>query len=106
NELVAAGRTGHDRDQLPAVVSPVVEDLLGRVDEQRNGRVLPLVHAPTLRRALMGDPGRVCSSSVTKNGSQHPVRAGDRPTRRGWLRRLGAAAAQEALALELVQPAP
>ena len=34
-------RAGHDLDELPAVDAPGVEDLLGRVDEQRHGGVLP-----------------------------------------------------------------
>src|SRR5699024_8161379 len=34
--------------QLPAVLAPLVEDLLGRMDDERNGHVLPLGHVGTL----------------------------------------------------------
>src|SRR5699024_12107032 len=34
-------RARHDLDQLPSLLAVVVEDLLGRVDQQRNGQVLP-----------------------------------------------------------------
>jgi Mrp family chromosome partitioning ATPase len=42
DELLAAG-SGDHLDELPAVLAPGVEDLLGRMDEQRHGDVLPLV---------------------------------------------------------------
>src|SRR5689334_18089752 len=45
-----AVRAGHHLDQLPAVLAPVVEDLLGGVDHQRNRGVLPLRHAVTVGR--------------------------------------------------------
>ena len=38
-------RARHDLDQLPALLTIVVEDLLGRVDHERHRRVLPLLHA-------------------------------------------------------------
>ena len=40
--------TRDDLHQLPAVGAPVVEDLLGRVHEQRNGHVFPLGHSCTV----------------------------------------------------------
>ena len=42
DELLA-GRAREDGDQLPAVLAPVVEDLLGRMRQQRDGGVLPTV---------------------------------------------------------------
>src|SRR5581483_4495014 len=44
HQLLAAARTGHDLHQLPAVSAPLIKDLLGRVHQQRNRRVLPLRH--------------------------------------------------------------
>jgi anion-transporting ArsA/GET3 family ATPase len=34
--------------ELPPVLAPIVEDLLGRMNKERNGRVLPLRHVTTL----------------------------------------------------------
>src|SRR5699024_9815685 len=57
-DMLLARRPGQDRDELPAVPSPLVEDLLGGVGEQRDRDVLEpgcgsgLTHAPTL-----GNPG-------------------------------------------------
>src|SRR5262245_38973587 len=47
NELLLAGPRHHGHE-LPAVVAPVVENLLGRVHQQGHGRVLPLRHGATL----------------------------------------------------------
>src|SRR5215207_901192 len=44
---------GVDGDQLPAVVTPVVEDLLGVVGQQRDGRVLPGGHGTSPRSAWL-----------------------------------------------------
>ena len=58
DELVAAAGAGHDLDQLPAVGAPLVEDLLRRVDQQRNRRVLPfLSRREPRRRDLNGHRG-------------------------------------------------
>src|SRR5918995_4052612 len=46
-----------DGDQLPAVVAPVVEDLLGVVGQQRDGRVLPGGHGTPIARAVGYRPG-------------------------------------------------
>src|SRR5699024_6624118 len=37
-----------DLHELPADLAPLVEDLLGRVHDERNGHVLPLGHGGTL----------------------------------------------------------
>src|SRR5215204_949666 len=47
DELLRVRPRNH-RHQLPAVLAPIVEDLLGRVHQQRHGRVLPLLHARTV----------------------------------------------------------
>src|SRR5918995_640199 len=73
----AADLGGVDGDQLPAVVAPVVEDLLGVVGQQRDGRVLPGGHG-------------------TPHGSA---------VRPGGYRSAGAAG-QKLPALVLVEPAP
>ena len=41
DEVVRAGRAGHDLDELPAVSAPLVEDLLGGVGDEGDGDVLP-----------------------------------------------------------------
>src|SRR5450631_4217267 len=41
-------RPGDERHELPAVITPVVQDLLGGVHQQRHGRVLPLLHGDDL----------------------------------------------------------
>src|SRR5690606_1604372 len=43
--VLLTGRGRHHGHQLPAVLTPLVEDLLGGVDQQRNSRVLPLRRA-------------------------------------------------------------
>src|SRR5690606_14402382 len=53
DELFRIGAGDHG-DQLPAVLTPVVQDLLGRVDQQRHGGVLPLLHGSTLPAARAG----------------------------------------------------
>src|SRR5919204_4850768 len=55
----AADLGGVDGDQLPAVLTPGVEDLLGVVRQQGHGRVLPLGHLGVLlviRRSGAGSP--------------------------------------------------
>src|SRR5690606_9969092 len=49
-------RPRQDGDELPPVLAPVVEDLLGRVHQQRNGRVLPLLHGLTLATGASASP--------------------------------------------------
>src|SRR5699024_4228473 len=54
-------RARHDLDQLPALLAVVVEDLLGRVDQQRNGQVLPAgdsAHGPSLPGGSGGQDDR------------------------------------------------
>src|SRR5580704_13554717 len=51
DQLLGVG-SGDDGDELPPVVTPVVQDLLGRVHQQRHRRVLPLWHGPALRLVL------------------------------------------------------
>src|SRR5690606_16139579 len=45
HELLRVG-SRHDLHQFPAVLTPVVQDLLGGVDQQRHRRVFPLRHGP------------------------------------------------------------
>src|SRR5690606_29136807 len=52
------GGAGHHLDELPAVGAPLVEDGLGVVDEQWNGRVLPGLHAAILGLADLGQDAR------------------------------------------------
>src|SRR5204863_4240122 len=77
DHLLATARTRDDLDELPPVVAPVVQDLLGRVDQERDGDVLPFLHAPS-------------------------VTARTTPRLSGG----GATLAEEPLALELVEPTP
>src|SRR5262249_61774985 len=44
DELLGVG-PGHHGHQFPAVVAPVVQDLLGGMHQQGHGRVLPLSHS-------------------------------------------------------------
>src|SRR3954471_10585513 len=41
-------RPRNDGDELPPVIAPVVQNLLGRVRQQRHGDVLPLGHGQRL----------------------------------------------------------
>ncbi|EDX25419.1 ion-transporting ATPase [Streptomyces sp. Mg1] len=41
--MLGVVRTGHDLDELPAVLAPGVQDLLGGVDQQRDRRVFELL---------------------------------------------------------------
>src|SRR5206468_13131265 len=59
NELVTATGRRHDLDELPAVLTPRVEDLLGGMDEQRHCRVLPFGHTATLRVRPAAARGRM-----------------------------------------------
>ncbi|WJY73716.1 hypothetical protein CAURIC_10590 [Corynebacterium auriscanis] len=49
--LLARG-AGEHRDQLPAVLSPVIQDLLGGMCEQRHGCVFPFSHASEYNETL------------------------------------------------------
>src|SRR5690348_13500555 len=50
--------TGQDLHELPAVLAPLVEDLLGRVHDQRHGRVLPLALAHASQPSHRWQDGR------------------------------------------------
>src|SRR5206468_4032301 len=47
-DQLLAGRPGKDGDQLVALISPGVEDLLRRMRKQRDRHVLPLLHVVSL----------------------------------------------------------
>src|SRR3990170_6223639 len=75
DDLLAPAGAGHDLDQLPAVITPGVEDLLRRMHQQRHGRVLPLRHGgdhtarmPTPRAQTDGWPDRRRVALVTGAG--------------------------------------
>ena len=58
-DVLLTARIGQYRNQLPPVLAPLVQDLLGGVDQQRDGGVLPpgrFAHAAELigRRVLHG----------------------------------------------------
>ena len=58
-DVLLTARVGQHRHQLPPVLAPLVQDLLGGVDQQRDGGVLPpgrFAHVAELigRRVLHG----------------------------------------------------
>src|SRR5690606_9267607 len=74
----------HDLHQLPALLAVVVEDLLGRVDQQRNGQVLPAglcAHGPSLPGSDRGE-GAGGPSSAPGSATQSQPPAADCSTRR------------------------
>src|SRR5699024_1164606 len=64
--------TGHHLHELPAVLTPLVEDLLGGVDDQRNRRVFPACHGTILRTfGYCGAPSRPwCRPSLADHCSE------------------------------------
>src|SRR5699024_11068850 len=56
-DVLLTARVGQHRHQFPTVLAPLVENLLGRVDQQRNRGVLPFGHVETLSRALNAAKG-------------------------------------------------
>ena len=78
-------RPGHDGHELPAVVAPVVQDLLGRVHQQRHRRVLPLRHGATIAAAAPARGRRLPRSRAWRPtacaGQALPAPAGRRPAR-------------------------
>ncbi len=53
-DVLLTGRAGQHRHQFPAVLSPLIEDLLGRVRQQRDGGVLPAGRFAHARLSLSG----------------------------------------------------
>src|SRR5699024_1292936 len=44
-DVLLASRTWQDGDELPRILAPVIEDLLGRVGEQWHGDIFPFLRA-------------------------------------------------------------
>src|SRR5699024_1303112 len=44
-DVLLASRTWQDGDELPPIMAPVIEDLLGRVGDQWHGDISPSLHA-------------------------------------------------------------
>src|SRR5699024_3075316 len=63
---------GHHLHELPPVLTPLVEDLLGGVDDQRNRRVFPACHGTILRTlGCCGPPPRPwCRPSLADHGGE------------------------------------
>src|SRR6266508_1767019 len=90
-----------DGDELPAVLAPRVEDLLGVVRQQRNGGVLPRGHRKVLSARL--DVGTTAKAIP---GRPRAARRGAGPVADQSLDRSTSAASEQLSPLVLVQPAP
>ena len=74
DEVLGVG-AGKDRHQLPAVLAPGVEDLLGRVHEQRHGGVLPGRWSMSVMAAMLAGGGAASrlASAACRDGPPTPA---------------------------------
>src|SRR5699024_2783584 len=73
-DVLLTARVWQHRHQFPTVLAPLVENLLGRVDQQRNRGVLPFGHVETLSRAPTSPKG---GNPIRRTTDHSLPRAGD-----------------------------